>query len=90
MRAAKVDANQSAIVSQLREIGCTVQDLSRVGGGVPDLLVGFRGVNLLMEVKTAKGKLNPRQVDWHGEWRGDAVVVRDFDDALRVIEGVTV
>lgn len=41
-RAARTDANQVEIVSALRAIGCSVSDTSGVGGGFPDLAVGFR------------------------------------------------
>jgi Holliday junction resolvase len=51
MRAAKIDANQEAVVTALRSAGATVQSLAGVGKGVPDLLVGFKGQTLLMEVK---------------------------------------
>ena len=44
MRRAKVDQNQSEIVSALRDFGATVTSLHRVGEGVPDLLVSFLGV----------------------------------------------
>jgi hypothetical protein len=46
--AAKVDANQAAVVAALRKIGASVQPLHGVGAGVPDLLVGFQGRNWLI------------------------------------------
>lgn len=84
-QAHKVDTNQAQIVNTLREIGATVQDLSAVGKGCPDLLVGYRGCNYLLEVKTERGKMTPDEATWHEGWRGDCAVVRDEDDALRVI-----
>jgi hypothetical protein len=50
-RAAKVDANQREVVAALRGAGATVQLLHAVGEGCPDLLVGYRGGNYLLEVK---------------------------------------
>lgn len=85
----RTDANQAEIVEQLRAIGCTVQDLSGVGRGTPDILVGYRGQNLLMEIKTKSGRLNPRQVEWFTKWHGQSSVVTCFEDALQVINGVT-
>lgn len=41
-RAARTDANQTAIVEALRKCGASVQSLAAVGKGVPDLLVGLR------------------------------------------------
>ena len=48
---ARVDANQPVIVAALRAIGATVQHLHAVGQGCPDILVGYDGVNFLMEIK---------------------------------------
>ena len=50
--ARKVDANQAGIVEALRGIPeCSVLILSSVGDGCPDLLVGYHGANLLVELK---------------------------------------
>lgn len=90
MRAAKVDENQAEIVHALRCIGCSVQVLSSVGKGVPDLLVGFQGINVLMEVKDGNKppsarKLTTDQVIWHGDWRGQVSVVDSPDRAMAVV-----
>jgi VRR-NUC domain-containing protein len=79
------DANQKEIVKALLAIGATVQDLGAVGQGVPDLLVGHHGLNCLMEVKTKTGKVNAKQVAWHENWRGSAVIVRTVSEALAVL-----
>jgi Holliday junction resolvase len=50
-RAARTDANQDGIVAALRGAGASVQSLAATGKGCPDLLVGWRGANLLMECK---------------------------------------
>ena len=85
-----VDANQAEIVKALRDMGCTVQLLHKVGQGCPDLLVGFRGTNLLIEVKDGRKipserKLRPAQVEWHAGWKGQAAVAESVDDAVRII-----
>lgn len=92
---ARVDATQSAIVQALRQVGATVQDLSRVGGGCADLLVArpmpcpccgaHYPRNVLLEVKTERGTLNALQVDFHATWRGPVFVVRNVDDALKAV-----
>lgn len=84
-RPSRVDANQFEIVDALRTIGASVQHLHQVGGGCPDLLVGFRGRNVLLEVKVPKGKLNELQEDWFQAWRGQAHVVRSVDEAIRSV-----
>jgi lambda repressor-like predicted transcriptional regulator len=90
MRAAKIDANQVEIVAALRKVGASVQMLSAVGQGCPDLLVGFEKRNILMEVKDgkkipSKQKLTPDQVIWHQGWQGKVIVVRSVDEALQAL-----
>lgn len=93
-RAAKVDANQEQIVQALRAAGATVQSLAGVGKGVPDLLVGYQGKTLLMEVKDGRlapsaRRLTEDQLVWHGAWRGGPLAVVDgVDAALRVLGAI--
>ena len=89
-RAAKVDANQTEIVKALRQVGASVQSLAATGKGVPDLLVGFRGKNLLLEVKDgdkvkSARKLTADQVEWHQGWRGHVAVVESVEQAIKVL-----
>ncbi len=82
---ARRDQNEARIIKALQSVGATVDELPG-GEGRPDLLVGFRGRNYLMEVKTKHGKLNAKQCAYHAAWAGDVSVVRNIDEALRVIE----
>ena len=90
-RAARTDQNHEEIVKALRDVGATVQSLAAVGHGVPDLLVGFRGQTILIEVKDAKQppskrRLTEDQIRWHGAWCGGPVAVVDgIEAALRVL-----
>lgn len=89
-RAAKVDANQRYIVEALRAVGASVELLHAVGKGCPDLLVGYGGVNFLLEVKDGSKvpsaqKLTDDQVIWHERWRGRAAVVKNVQAALQAI-----
>jgi len=83
------DANQSAIVADLRKAGATVHSLHEVGDGCPDVVVGFRGVNFLIEIKTEKGKLNDTQAYWHQWWSGQVDIARTSEEALRIIGAIT-
>lgn len=90
MRAAKIDANQNEIVEALRKIGCSVQILSSVGKGCPDILVGKNGVNYLIEIKDGNKpksaqKLTSDQVEWHEKWNGSVVVVNSAEQALKIV-----
>ena len=91
-RAAKVDRNQPEVVEALRKIGASVLILSAVGQGCPDLLVGFRGKNILLEIKDGKQvpsarKLTPDQKQWHAEWQGQVTVVDDWQMAILAVKG---
>lgn len=89
-RRSKVDDNQSEIVQALRNMGCSVECLHAVGSGVPDLLVGLNGINLLLEVKDGSKppsarKLTIDQVIWHDEWRGQVQIVKSVEHAIRIV-----
>ena len=87
-RNARADPNQKEIVKALRDIGASVIHLHMVGRGCPDILVGFRGRNTLMEIKTEKGKLNKRQEIFFARWYGKCFVVRTVDEALELIGAI--
>lgn len=89
-RKARTDDNQADIVAGLRAVGATVQVLAAVGGGCPDLLVGWRGKNYLLEVKDgrkapSKRALTPDQVRWHRAWRGSVLVVESVGEAISAV-----
>lgn len=86
-RAAKIDDNQNEIVETFRKLGWTVQILSTVGKGCPDILIGRCGFNMLVEIKDgnkppSKRELTPDQVKWHDSWRGQKCVIKNVDEAL--------
>jgi hypothetical protein len=91
VRGRKTDANQSSIVSALRQVGASVVDLSAVGRGVPDLLVGFRGRTYLLEVKNKLGRnrLTADQDVFLAWWHGvPPIIVYNESDALTAIDAV--
>lgn len=83
--AKRTDQNQAEIVQALRSVGATVQSLHTVGKGCPDLLVGYRGKNYLMEVKTRVGRLTKDEQDWFTNWGGVVEVVKTPGAALLTI-----
>jgi hypothetical protein len=87
---ARKDANHDDIVRFLRDVGATVQTLHQVGNGAPDLLVGWRGVNLALEVKDgskppSKRKLTPDEEQWHATWSGQIAIVESTDDVWKLL-----
>lgn len=77
------DANEPEIIKALRAIGCIVHPLNKP----LDLLVGYRGINYLIEVKTDKGKLTEDQEKFIPEWRGQLCVVRTPEQAISIVTG---
>lgn len=88
-RASRTDANQAAIVAALRKAGATVEPIHDVGRGVPDLLVGYRAQNFLIECKLPKETLNDLQRHWLEGWKGQGCVAHTEEDALRAVGALT-
>jgi hypothetical protein len=88
--AKRVDANQKAIVDTFRAIGATVQILSMVGKGCPDIIVGFKGVNYLIEIKDGSKpksaqKLTEHEQKFFDSWKGQVCLITSNDDAIALL-----
>ena len=89
-RANRVDYNQSVIVESLRKAGAYVR-IATMGDGVPDLLVGYKGFTLLLEVKDgdkppSQRKLTTAEQKFFDEWTGGLLaVVESVEDALAIL-----
>jgi hypothetical protein len=90
-RAARVDANQEQVVSALRACGATVRIVTQ-GDGLPDLLVGYRGYTLLLELKDGQKppsarKLTPAEEKFFAEWKGGLLAkVESVEEALDILK----
>lgn len=88
---AKTDANQTEIVEALRAIGAMVYPTHRLGGGFPDLLVGWKGRLLLLEVKDGSKPpsarlLTDKEQGFHAAWTGyPVIVVESAEQAIAVV-----
>ncbi len=85
----RVDANQPEIVAALRGMGASVLLLNCVGHGSPDILVGWNGNNVLMEIKSPDGKLTDDEKQFFDTWRGPKIIVRSIGDAIQYLEDMT-
>jgi hypothetical protein len=74
-------------VQRLRQCGVTVQPLSAVGGGVPDILAGYRGRNVLLEIKSPTAPIKQTQKDWHANWSGQVAIVYTWEQAMDAVIG---
>jgi Holliday junction resolvase len=90
MTYARIDTNHKEIVKALREAGATVVSLAAMKHGCPDILVGYNGETILMEIKRdSKAKFTPDQLDFMGKWKGGAISrVDSVDAAIRAL-GIT-
>ena len=91
MRArAKTDANHAAVVDALRRIGASVRSTASIGDGFPDIAVGYRGQNFLLEIKDgskvpSRRALTDEEKLFAFEWRGHYAVVTSADQAIAVV-----
>ena len=86
-----MDDNQRAVIAALRQMGCSVQPLSMVGDGCPDIMVGYKGRNLLFEIKDGDKppsctKKTQKQEYWHRVWGGQVATVHSSDDAIMYVK----
>lgn len=91
MYANRVDRNQQEIVDALRSRGAKVWVISQ-GGGLPDLLISYKGKTLLFEVKDgekppSQRKLTPAEQKFFDEWTGGPLkIVNSVQEALDLLE----
>ena len=91
------DANEPEIIAELEAVGAAVVRLEPSVAGLPDLLVGYRGRNILMEIKqppgpkggTSHAPLSEDQVAFFQAWPGPCYVVRTPKQALHALEDAT-
>jgi len=78
MRKRKVDANQKVIVDELRACGYSVIT------GHDDLIVGYAGITVWVEIKNPKGRnrLQPSQEKLRDEYRGAYLIARSAEDVI--------
>jgi Holliday junction resolvase len=87
----RIDANQNQIVDAMRKAGAVVRIISQ-GDGIPDLLVGYKGYTILMEVKDgdkvpSARKLTEAEQKFFDDWRGGMLaVVNSVEEALEILE----
>jgi len=90
-----VDSNQSAICWFLKQYpGVAYVVTSGLGKGFPDLVVSFRGVNDLWELKdgdkpASAQKLTPAEFEFHEMWRGPIAIVRSVDEARERLDWIS-
>lgn len=87
--ARRKDTTHAPIVRELRKVGVSVLDLSRLGDDAPDLLVGLWGVDVQVELKSPKrighykgdGR-SDGQIEHARTWKGAPVIRAETVDEI--------
>ena len=83
--AGKVDGNHAEIIKALREHAIAAVSIAQVGGGVPDVLCGFRDLTMALEVKMPGAKLTAAEREFHETWPGHIAVVETAEEAITAV-----
>lgn len=91
MRAKKIDSNQPELVRQIRGIpGTSVTHTHELGGGMVDIIIGYKKKNFLCEIKDPKKPKSARKLTideerFHAEWKGQIAIIETIDDIFKLI-----
>jgi hypothetical protein len=87
----RTDSNHAEIIKALRKIpNLSVFSTHEVGKGFPDIVIGYKGINYLIEIKDGKKppsarKLTDSEVKFHQDWRGQIKIVNNLDEVLNLL-----
>jgi hypothetical protein len=87
----RTDSNHAEIIKALRKIpNLSVFSTHEVGKGFPDIVIGYKGINYLIEIKDGNKppsarKLTPDEVKFHQDWNGQISIIKNLDELLQII-----
>jgi hypothetical protein len=87
----RTDSNHAEIIKALRKIpNLSVFSTHEVGKGFPDIVIGYKGINYLIEIKDGNKppsarKLTDSEVKFHQDWRGQIKIVNNLDEVLNLL-----
>ena len=82
----RVDLSHSEVINGLIQAGMTAKSIASVGGGIPDVIAGFRGVTVLLEVKSGNNGLTEQEEKFALNWSGSYAVVYNAEEAVLAVE----
>jgi hypothetical protein len=88
----RTDANHKELIDKIRQIpSASVFSTHEVGKGFPDIVVGYRGINYMFEIKDGKKtasqkKLTQAEIKFHSNWTGQISVVEKIEDILNILK----
>jgi hypothetical protein len=81
------DGNHNELSQTYAELGCSCIDMSAMGQGFPDAVVGAAGITDLVEFKSALGELEPGQKRFHRDWCGSTIwIVRTREEVIAHVQ----
>ena len=89
--AKRTDANHKDILKAARQIpGVSVFSTHEVGKGFPDIVLGYKGINYLIEIKDglkppSQRKLTDAEVIFHSNWMGQIATINNVDELLTLL-----
>ena len=87
----RTDSNHAEIIKALRKIpNMSVFSTHEVGKGFPDIVIGYKGINYLIEIKDGNKppsarKLTDSEVKFHNDWKGQIKIVNNLDEVLNLL-----
>jgi len=91
----RTDANQKKIVEMVRKLpGASITSTHTIGKGFPDLVIGYKGINYLIELKDgskpkSQKNLTPDEVEFHMKWNGQIAICENFEDILKILKNIS-
>ena len=88
----RTDANHKEIVDSIRKIpSLSVFSTHMVGKGFPDIVIGYKGINYLVEIKDgaktkSQKKLTEDEIRFHQSWFGQINVCECVEDVLMLLK----
>ena len=89
--AKRIDENQPFVVEYLRRRGISVEPIHTLGKGRPDIMVGFKGRNLLFELKNpdqppSKRQLTKDEKEFADHWKGQIDTVETVSEIIEILK----
>jgi hypothetical protein len=88
----KTDANHKRIIDSCRKIPqLSVFSTHTIGKGFPDIVIGYKGINYLIEIKDgdkpkSQTKLTEDEITFHKKWNGQICIVYSFQDIINILQ----
>ena len=87
----RTDSNHAEIIKALRKIpNLSVFSTHEVGKGFPDIVIGYKGINYLIEIKDGNKppsarKLTDAELKFHNNWHGQIKIITNLDEVLNLL-----